>query len=153
MIYDEDTEISSEGSEADLDKQDTMYEKQKEEEFYERERTCTTTVEGLLQYINLTSNPKIAVHSPVFPKIICHFQDALFEEIKSGLGKKVAVTGQGTYRKFEDYPYTIDINEIKILEHENLKDFDVSKFRGCMPEITGDLTVDQYIKNIRNEWE
>lgn len=110
------------------------------------------SVKGMLERINIHNQAnKIYVYPTVgIKRVECKFPQDLFEKIKDGIGNYVNVRGKLRYKGIQPFPYSILIEDIEIypLEKE-LPTLD--ELKGIAPDITGELTADEFIRSIRED--
>jgi hypothetical protein len=117
------------------------------------ERRCYGSIEGTFEAINLHNKNEFWIYPVIGPKkVICTFPKDLRKQAIEGLEKMVLVSGIMTYRLREKFPYKIAVKEpIKIYPPENELPH-LADLRGIAPEATGDLTSEEFVGKIRDEW-
>jgi len=120
----------------------------------ESEDSCPTSVEGMLEQINVHKNRNVfTVYSEIGSKqVTCHFSKELLPKASEGLKKRVSVSGYGKFRKGSFFPYHIDVEEFEIFPpNEEIPPF--QSLKGISPDATGDMLSEDFLKERRNEWE
>lgn len=115
---------------------------------------CTGTVEGTLDAINVHEGVNAFwIYPRVGPKRIkCHFAEDQKETALSAVTRDVSVTGSLRYRKNIPFPYEIVVSDIDIYPVEaDLPKFD--DLRGLAPNATGNLSSEEFIRELRDGWE
>jgi hypothetical protein len=113
------------------------------------------SVTGMLEEINVHNGKNIFqlyLHNE--KKIKCKFSPVLFEQIKQALGQYVEVYGRLKYK--DDFshnaqPLEIEVTDIEIIPEDD--SFTLASLRGSAEGMLGDKTSEQYVRDIRNEWE
>lgn len=124
------------------------------DQFFSQSDECVTSYEGELEQINLHNE---ANYFYIYPysspdKIKCHFPADLYNEAIDGIGRKVCVTGRAIYNKNQNFPYLIEVKNIDLYTPESeLPDW--KDLLGIAPEATGGLLSEEFIRNLRNEWQ
>lgn len=110
----------------------------------------TGSVIGMLERVNLHNTARFDIFPTIGAKqVACDFKASLRASVIAALGQYVCVRGILRYKKLQDFPYAINADEIDILpSDEDLPTiFDV---RGMAPDLTGDLTAEEFLKGIRD---
>lgn len=122
----------------------------------EKETVCKTTVTGRVELLNLHNHDKLKLK--VYPRVKewnpvdVYFSESFKERVIKTMDKVVEISGIGHYRPHEFRPYKMKMDDIEQFPDEK----DMPKFsemRGKFPDITGGKTVDEYIKDLRSEWD
>ncbi len=119
----------------------------------EKETTCKTSVVGRLEQLNLHSTNKYVY---VYPRISqwsavkVLFQNSHKKDIIKCVDQIVEVGGMGHYDLHSFRPYMIEMESIERLGDVPL---DFSKFRGKFSSITGGKSVDESMRELRDEEE
>lgn len=115
---------------------------------------CLISYEGELEQINLHNEINCFYIYPYagVDKIKCYFPPELYNEAIDGIGRKVCVTGGAVYNKNSLFPSIINVKEIDLcpVEYE-LPSWD--DLKGIAPNATGELLSEEFIRNLRNEWQ
>ena len=111
-------------------------------------------INGMLEALNIHDNRNACVIYPEIgaKKINGFFSSSDFQKILEAVGKNVTVFGQIAYKERENFPYEIKIEDIEVLPDEDQLPT-LSSFIGVAPNATGDLSTQEFIRNIRNEWK
>lgn len=117
------------------------------------ELTCFSTVEGWLERLNLHNNAnQFVIYPPSIRKgIRCYVSQELVKDAIAAVDKKVAVSGQVSYRPRAEVPYEVNVERIEVFNQDEVPRFE--KLRGLVPEITDGLTTEEYLERIHDEWE
>ena len=114
-----------------------------------------STIDGVLKEINIHSNPhtfKIYDASFASATIKCQFPKELLEQVKGALGHGVFVSGEFFYRPNTSIPYKIIVQKIEVLPpSSDLPSF--SDLKGIAPGITGNKTPENFVRELRNQWD
>ncbi len=117
----------------------------------EKETICKTAIIGRLEQLNLHVADKYAYVYPQvskWNKVKILFQGSDKQQIIDCVDKMVEVSGMGRYHSRSFCPYEIKMEKITQLA-DGAPDF--SKFKGKFPHITGDKSVDEYMRDLREE--
>lgn len=108
-------------------------------------------VRGMLEYINIHQGKNVfRIYPDIGPvKISCHFPDKIVREAIAAVGKYIEVRGELKYKAVSQDPYGIAVEEIEILPGDDTLP-PLLSLRGLMPNITGSLTTEQFVRKIRN---
>lgn len=112
------------------------------------------SIKGMLELVNIHNQAnKIYIYPTIGAKRVeCIFPINLFEKIKEGIGRYVNVRGKLKYKGIQPFPYSVNINDIEIYPPEKeLPSLD--DLKGIAPNMTGDLTTEEFIRSIREEDE
>jgi len=111
------------------------------------------TVKGRLEYLNIHGTRNVL---RIFPeigpaKVTCYFPEHLLDKAKSGIGQTVRVRGLVTYLARDAHPSSVRVEEIDVLPpNDELPN--LSELRGAAPDLTGDLSSEDFIREIRRAW-
>lgn len=118
------------------------------------EEVCIGTVEGMLEQINLHRDANVfRIYPYIGAKVVlCTFPGNLRDLAISAVGTEVSVSGLLTYRLGEYFPHTIDVESIDIFPVESdLPTMD--DLRGLAREATGDLSSEEFVGRLRDDWD
>lgn len=114
---------------------------------------CGGTIEGMLEQINLHHGANVFyIYPEIGPrKVTSHFPARLYDDAISAVGKRVEVFGTLHYRSGATFPHQIEVTAIDAFPPESeLPDWD--DLRGRAPDITGDLSTEDFVRELRNGW-
>ena len=109
------------------------------------------TVEGRLEFLNIHGNQNIfRVYSPIPPEMVsCIFSPDRIEEVWEAVGRKIRVLGELTYPKGGNFPKSVKVKTIELLpEDDDLPS--LTDLLGIAPDITGDLSSEDFVRNLRD---
>jgi hypothetical protein len=113
------------------------------------------TYTGMLDAINIHNQNIFYIYPTThLPKLKCFFGKELKNEAVSAIGKYVTVCGVKKIKANigDGLPYEMHANEIEIHPEESelpkLEDL-----KGMDPNITGDLSSEEFVRGLRNEWK
>ena len=119
------------------------------------EQSEISTIDGKLEEIDIHSNPnrfRIYTSLPTMPHLDCTFPPTLLEEVRTALGSYVSVSGECFYRSSDMMPYRMEVRGIEILPPpEELPSFE--DIRGMCPGLTGGKSSEQFVREMRDEWD
>ena len=108
-------------------------------------------VEGRLEYMDIHGNRNLfCIYPAIGPdKIICSFPSDKIEEARQALNRKTRVWGELTYPAGSNFPKSVKVETIELLPEDDelpsLKDL-----RGIAPDITGDLSSEEFVRMLRD---
>jgi hypothetical protein len=114
---------------------------------------CEGTIDGMLEQINLHHGANVFyIYPGIGPrKLTCHFPPKLYEDAISAVGKRVEVSGTLHYRTGASFPHQVAVTAIEAFPPEaELPDWD--DLRGRAPDITGDLSSEAFVRELRSGW-
>lgn len=105
-------------------------------------------VEGKLVEISIRGkNPRVTVFDAVTKKgVSCYFGEALTDDIKMALGKRVFVHGELTYNR-KGEPKSIRLNEFRVLHDKQLPTS--RDLLAAIDNLTGDISTKEYLESVR----
>jgi hypothetical protein len=114
---------------------------------------CEGSIEGMLEQINLHDGANVFyVYPEIGPrKLTCHFPARLYDDAVSAVGRKVEVSGTLHYRSGATFPHQVQVKQIEAFPYESeLPDWD--DLRGMAPDATGELSSEDFIRELRDGW-
>ena len=115
--------------------------------------TYFTSVEGLLEEINVHNKKnrfRIFLDKGYSGSITCQFPEDKFKEATEALKKRVSVKGTGRFTRGQTFPNLIIVDEITVFPNEK-EYLPLQKFTGIFPNVTGDLSSEDFVNKIREE--
>lgn len=125
-----------------------------EEKIWMEEIECQTSVTGKVELLNLHKRKYLVVFSRVeeWNPVKVYFGKHIQDEAVKCVDKYVEIFGMGKHRSGDALPYEMKMDEIQRLpDEEDIPKF--SKMRGIAPNITGGKSVQEYMDDIRKEWD
>jgi len=119
----------------------------------EEHESGTTTIEGMLERINVHDDANLfTIYPDVGPQSVpCHFPLDQVETAVAAVKKRVAVSGIAKYRKLTPFPYQLNVSDIEIYDPEDaLPSFD--DLRGIAPDATENEPAEVFIARFRDGW-
>lgn len=114
---------------------------------------CEGSVIGMLEQINLHHEANVFhIYPEIGPrKLRCYFKAALHDEAIFAVGKRVEVSGTLSYRTGASFPHQVWVTGIEAFPSEtDLPDWE--DLRGRAPDITGDLSSETFVRELRSGW-
>jgi hypothetical protein len=114
---------------------------------------CEGMFEGMLEQINIHSGANtFHIYPDIGPrKLTCNFPASLYDEAVAAVGRRVEITGVLKYRAGADFPHLVTVAGIEIFPNEqDLPDWE--DLLGIAPQATGDLTSEQFVRELRDAW-
>ncbi len=115
---------------------------------------CITTVEGMLERVNVHDEANVFTIFPdVGPsRIKCRLPEYLTEKGIGAIRRRVAVSGVAKFRKFTPFPHEIEATQIEVygVDAQLPGWYDLL---GLAPDATDDLTSEDFVRQVRDEWE
>lgn len=121
--------------------------------FLADQEECFTTVEGMLERVNVHDDANVFT---IFPyvgakRVKCHLPQELADKGLSAIRRRVAVSGVAKYRKFAAFPHEIQADDLQIYNVEDdLPTFD--DLRGMAPDATGTMSAEDFVREMRRGW-
>lgn len=112
------------------------------------------SIAGMLELINIHNKTnKFHIYPAVGPrKVVCQFPAHLLNKALSAINRHVNVIGKLKYKQRDSYPYGVAVSEIEIYppdeELPSLEDI-----RGIEPNVTGDMSSEDFIRSMRDGQE
>ncbi len=111
-------------------------------------------IDGVLQQIDIRRRPYTCVIDDAGisqANIKCEFSEDLLDSMGAALGRNVFIYGEFFYRRDNNIPYKIGINEVEILPpSEELPS--LSDLKGVAPGLTGDMAPEEFVRKLRDSW-
>jgi hypothetical protein len=114
---------------------------------------CQGSIEGRLEQINVHLGANIFhIYPEVGPrKVTCKFPARLYEDAVAAVGRRVEVSGTLRYRVGASFAHQIAVAHIEAIEPDSeLPDWD--DLRGRAPDATGDLSSEDFVRELRDGW-
>ncbi len=118
------------------------------------EEWASGSIEGVLEQINIHDGANVfSIYPEIGPsKVQCRFGSSLVDKAIAAVGERVAVSGMFKYKPEDNFPYTVDVDDIDIYPREDeLPTFD--DLRGIAPDATGDELSEDFIAVRRDGWQ
>lgn len=113
------------------------------------------SVTGMLEQLNLHNEQNaFNVYSAIGGKTKCLFQQNLRQQVIASVGKYVEVYGQLKYKQGQVQPHEVRVNSIEVLSSPDDEELPtLSELRGIAPEILQNKSSEEFVWEIRNEWD
>ncbi len=104
---------------------------------------------GTLEWLNIHNTNRFNIYPTVGPaKVVCDFPHRIREKVKLGIDRYVRVFGKLRYKKRDDFPYGMIVDDLDTLPPENeLPTLD--DLRGIAPDATGNQTAEEFVESLR----
>jgi hypothetical protein len=107
------------------------------------------SVEGTLEMISIHRPPRFNVyHSVSLHAVRCNLREEDVERVRDALGRRVIISGVVSYNR-KDEPKSVMVEELEILPKEEELPT-IEQFVGSDPNYIGDMTTEEYIREIRS---
>lgn len=119
----------------------------------EVDEECVGFIEGRLEQINIHGGANtFHIYPDVGPrKVACHFPSGLLDDAIYAVGRRVEVTGVMKYRQGASLPHVISVTSIDPLPPEDeLPSWD--DLRGRAPDATGQISSEDFVRELRDAW-
>jgi len=119
----------------------------------EVDEECIGFIEGRLEKINIHEGANtFHIYPDVGPrKVSCHFPGALLDDAIYAVGRRVEVAGTMKYRQGASFPHAIAVTGIDSFPPDDeLPTWE--DLRGRAPDATGDLSSEDFVRELRNAW-
>jgi len=111
-------------------------------------RTSLGSVEGIMETISIHGSPKFVVYQDATNKAVsCAFSQTWLESAKEALGRRVSVAGVVHWNR-KDEPVRVDVEDLRIMTSRGQLP-PIVQLAGSVPDLTGGLTTEEYIRRIR----
>ncbi|MBN9532855.1 MAG: hypothetical protein J0H10_05800 [Alphaproteobacteria bacterium] len=117
------------------------------------EDECEGVFDGMLEQINLHHGANtFHIYPQIGPrKITCNFPPRLYDDAVAAVGRRVEISGLLRYRAGAKFPHQIVVSGIDVFPPDSeLADWD--DLRGRAPGLTGDLTSEAFVRELRDGW-
>jgi hypothetical protein len=109
------------------------------------------SLSGRLEAINFHGRKRFWLYPTIGPnRVLGRFRNRERKRFADAVDKYVTVFGRLHYKTWDKYPYFIFADEVQI--HDMADAANLHELKGVSPEATGDLTTQEYIDQIRDEW-
>lgn len=118
------------------------------------EETCYTSIEGMLEQINVHSGNNTFTIWPITgpSKITCKFPQFLENKAIDAVNRNVLVSGDFYYRRGEHFPYKVIVDDMEVFgNEEDLPSF--ADIKGIAPYLTGEESSESFVARIREAWD
>ena len=110
--------------------------------------TSVGSIEKRLEMISVHRKPRFVVyHDPTNKAVSCAFPEQWLEDVKNALGRRVNVAGV-VHWNYKGEPTRIEGEDLRVLDSATALP-SIAELAGSMPDLTGELTTDEYIRRIR----
>jgi hypothetical protein len=111
-------------------------------------RTSLGSVEGVMEAISIHGQPKFVVYQDGTNKAVtCAFSQTWLDSAKEALGRRVSVAGVVHWNR-KDEPVRVDVEDLRTMKSRGELP-PIVQLAGSVPDLTGDLTTEEYIRRIR----
>jgi hypothetical protein len=103
--------------------------------------------------LGVTDDNRYAIYPTIgASEVHCQVDETqLIKTLNSAVGQYITVTGKLTYLANHNHPSQVEVHEIKI--HPDKKALPtLGSFGGIAPDATGNVSTNEFIQNLRNEW-
>jgi len=106
------------------------------------------SVIGMLEAITVHNAYEFRVWSESTGKpVTCRFDEAIFDTVRASLKKKVVVFGHVKWNVL-GHPISITVEGVEPVEAQ--RELTIDEVSGAVEDFTGDLTLEQYLEELRN---
>ncbi|MDV2503611.1 MAG: hypothetical protein RX318_06635 [bacterium] len=111
------------------------------------------SIEGMLEAINIHKGANVFRIYPIIgpKKVSCHFPNRLREDAIGAVDNFVSIEGTLKYMKNAPFPHEIKVSKIEVYPPEDELP-SLEDLRGIAPEATGDMSSEEFVRKIRDEW-
>ncbi|MDA8031517.1 MAG: hypothetical protein MPJ22_01555 [Pirellulales bacterium] len=110
------------------------------------------TVDGKLEQINIHGNAKQFKIYDLNYAIACHFSKDMLSSVKKALGRHVSVFGECVYRPNDAFPRKIYVQKMEQMpDPKSLPS--LSDLYGIAPDAAGGKSSEDFVRELRDEWD
>ncbi len=111
-----------------------------------------SAVTGRVEYLDLHNQTNSFKIYPIAgaESILCKFKLEQKEEVLAAIDRIVTVSGKFKHKHGAKYPHQIRVTS---LELHAPSEFNLHNLLGCAPDLTGDLSSEDYVRQLREEWD
>lgn len=114
--------------------------------------TCEGSVVGKMDIADFHTGDNVFIIFPIVgpARVKCVVPPSLKEKAIASLERRVEVRGTLTFNQASRFPASVEVKEIEILDTDpSISIFDL---RGIAPDCTGELSSEEFVRNLRSEW-
>lgn len=125
----------------------------KAQKYLDRKFTAYGEIKGRIERVNIHDRHDFYLYLEITGSSVeCHFkEEKLLQSVKDALGKTVIASGLLQYIGHDIEPTVATIDAIDIIP-KGYKTPALEDLLGIAPNLTGDMDIEDYIRNIRGEW-
>jgi hypothetical protein len=118
------------------------------------QRTVHGSVRGRLEAINFHGGANTFwIYPFVGPKkVVCRFAEELSDKALASVKQRAIVKGSLHYKEGARFPHAIDVTDLDLLPPDSVLPT-LSQLRGIAPDATGDLSSEDFIRQLRDGWQ
>ncbi len=111
-----------------------------------------SSVTGRVEYLDLHNQANSFKIYPIAgaESLLCKFKLDQKEVVLAAIDRIVTVTGRFKHKLGAMHPHQITVESLEI---PTPSEFKLDKLRGCAPDLTGDLSSEEYVRQLREEWD
>ena len=111
------------------------------------------SITGMIDQINIHGQNVFTVYPLVrLPKLKCVFPKELRKQAIQAIGQHVTIYGRMKYKKRDLHPFEMDVESVDIHPEDDFLP-SLGELRGTAPGITGRLTSDEFVRQLRDDWD
>ena len=113
------------------------------------------TIDGKLEQIDNPKNQNVFRIYPTLPnrsEVECQFPARLLDNARKALGRFVSVRGECFYRPRANFAHKIRVQEMEIFPPASTLP-SLRDLYGIAPNATGDMTTEEFVRQLRDEWD
>lgn len=121
------------------------------------DKILTTAIEsegfitGRLERVNLHNKREFVLYPSVSgTRVVCDFEETLFEDVRRGLKRNVRVSGTMSFHPERAFPERVRVKSLEILPDDSELP-KLADLKGMSPEATGELSSVEFVRKIRDE--
>lgn len=109
------------------------------------------SISGRVEKLNLHNSRKFWIYPEVGPaRVTATFKEPSRKQVTEAVDQYVTVYGRFTYKPWDRWPFLVAVEDIVVHKEvgESLRDL-----KGVAPGATGNLSTEEFIEKLRDEWE
>lgn len=111
------------------------------------------SITGTIDQINIHGQNVFTVYPLVrLPKLKCVFPRELRKRAIQAIGQHVSVYGRMKYKRRDIHPYEMEVERVEVHPDDEYLP-SLSALRGAAPGATGRVTSEEFVRQLRDDWD
>lgn len=116
----------------------------------ETEWPCIGEVRGYVERLDVHGKSKFDLFPALGGKIVCTFEDDLFEDVRAAIKRHIVVEGMMHCRRDSAMPFRVEVKKITLLRREDELPT-LRSLKGMAPKCTGNVESTAFVRALRDE--